>query len=190
MRRSIVLALAATLALALPASAVEQQSTPLTQVDITPFIEISGVAALIDWDEGAQVIGGMAPVKNLTMTDGGVVTMNTNAEGYRFSVGITDLVGANTAYVITSNRHDTRLTSVVDVLPANLTFGAGITALNEWTNYGVAAGTLQPMWDCFGVCRTATPGPEKYVYDLKLNLSQNTLADAYDGSMTVRIESL
>lgn len=194
MKRSIFLALAAVLAFSGSALAVETNQVKLTQVTITPFVEITGVAGTIDWDAAGAVFGGNAPVANITMTAGGKMTLGTNAVGgYRFSAAFSSLTGATHAGVIPFGNVALRLASVAGTTQNLLTYKPnGVTVLGNWDPYtGASAGTMVAMWDCATACKDATAGQsEQYELDLRLTIPAAVIPDDYNGAMSVRVETL
>ena len=191
------LALAASLTIAGSGSAlaVEQNSVNLTQVDIAPFLTVSGLAATIDFDAytGAAVNGGDSPAANVTMTPGGAVSIETNAAGgYRVSAGFSALTGAVSATVIPHTAYDLNVVGVSPAIPGNeITYLNGMTGMGTYFDYSAAsAGDIEDLFDCDGGCTGYAPGAEAWEIMSRLNIPAEALADAYSGAWTFRASSL
>lgn len=193
--KALALASALTISGSSAALGVESNSVNLTQVDVEPFISVSGLAATIDFDQytGASVFGGDSPAANVTMTPGGGVDVETNAAGgYRISVGFSELTGAVSSTVIPHTAYDLNVVGVSPAIPGNeITYLNGMTGLGAYFDYAAASsGDIEDIYECDGGCTGYAPGAESWELMARLNVPAEALADAYGGAWTFRASSL
>lgn len=183
------LALAAALALAVSGTAIgASDSTGQTAtLTVSPYIEVAGIAATLDFSAGGTYgTGDELRANSFTGINSGAgssFTVGTNAPaGYTFGLAIADLTGAATSETVPATDWNVQLTNsngdTVDLT------GGMLTALATYADYAGPAAAEALLWTCDGTCTDADPAAETYLAKLQIDVPAGLSPDEFTGSVT------
>ena len=180
-----MLAMAAALTVA--GSSGAMAATTTTTLDVSPYFEVTGLAATLDFT-GGQTFGDGTETRANSFTGinsgaGSSFEVSTNnSGGYQFSIAIDDMDGATYGDSVPSTAFNLQLTSsngdTVDFT------GGILTALGTYADYPGPESTDVLLWTCDGTCLGNDPLPEQYLAKIQLDVPA-LLADSYAGQYVV-----